>query len=490
MAFFVCIPFLSAASLEWVYKTFISKLEQKYELERQIDVLELLAQKVDMKQNSSLTPSKNKLFDELESLNDATILNKQKLLLSFISNNTDRSQKIKNIWKIAYADLAQEMRGVLTPQWRILEEDGNYYGVHFENILYFDDTYGVSRSNLITNGIDIQKDFLYTDNAWRNNFINSYSLKKIGTSSLFDTRSNALEVLSLLQKDSEYQWYEIDSVWRKLIFTTRKLIGANDEETIQNIYAWILKNISYSENIDISNPKIFSGIATYESKSWVCSGYTRLFVYMLSLAGIHDTEVIEWHVIDAPDFPQIGHAWVRIGEKYYDPTFDDPVGAKFTKSPDEYTFFGLPKDIFYTNRYEYNNLPLTLKVASKQEIIKHIHDRLKRLIPKYQSQIKKYPVFYPVLFREKYDISPLTKITPEILSKKIPNYKVENNSFRYQKNGKNIQIQEFEYYILNAENTQRVLELFEYNESKFELLHWQGEDGVWEWRLAYNIKIR
>jgi len=30
-------------------------------------------------------------------------------------------------------------------------------------------------------------------------------------------------------------------------------------------------------------------------------------------------------VIDAADFPNIGHAWLRIDDKYYDPTFDDPV---------------------------------------------------------------------------------------------------------------------------------------------------------------------
>ena len=60
---------------------------------------------------------------------------------------------------------------------------------------------------------------------------------------------------------------------------------------------------------------------------------------MLSLAGIHDVEVIAGHVIDAADFPQIGHAWIRIGDKYYDPTFDDPVGSTQTKTQENYRFF-------------------------------------------------------------------------------------------------------------------------------------------------------
>lgn len=48
-------------------------------------------------------------------------------------------------------------------------------------------------------------------------------------------------------------------------------------------------------------------------------------LYMLNYAGVHDVEVIRGHVIDAQDFPTIGHAWIRIGDRYYDPTFDDPI---------------------------------------------------------------------------------------------------------------------------------------------------------------------
>lgn len=123
---------------------------------------------------------------------------------------------------------------------------------------------------------------------------------------------------------------------------------------------------------------------------------------------------------------------MRIGDRYYDPTFDDPIGAKTTKKASEYKYFGLPKDIFYANRYEYDNLPVTLKLASKSEITKHIHDRLARLVPKYKNSLSSYPVFQPIMFREKYNISPLTKLTPNILSQKIGSHTVENDSFRYR----------------------------------------------------------
>jgi len=86
----------------------------------------------------------------------------------------------------------------------------------------------------------------------------------------------------------------------------------NQEEKIQSIYAWILENISYSSDVRLDDEKIFSGVETFKNNEGVCTGYTKLMLYMLFYAGIYDVEVIRGHVIDAADFPQIGHAWVRI----------------------------------------------------------------------------------------------------------------------------------------------------------------------------------
>ena len=80
-------------------------------------------------------------------------------------------------------------------------------------------------------------------------------------------------------------------------------------------------------------------------------------MYMLNFAWVSDTEVIRGFVIDATDFPEIWHAWVRIWNKYYDPTFDDPIGQKDTKKLENYKFFRLPKDLFYTNRFTYDDTP-------------------------------------------------------------------------------------------------------------------------------------
>ncbi len=49
-------------------------------------------------------------------------------------------------------------------------------------------------------------------------------------------------------------------------------------------------------------------------------------------AGVQNSIMIKWNVIDAQDFPNIWHVWLRIGEYYYDPTFDDPIWTNNTKT--------------------------------------------------------------------------------------------------------------------------------------------------------------
>ena len=93
-----------------------------------------------------------------------------------------------------------------------------------------------------------------------------------------------------------------------------------------------LDELSKKEIVDLDDLQIFSGIETFRDGEGVCTGYTKLMLYMLLIAGISDAEEIRGHVIDAPDFPEIGHSWIRIGERYFDPTFDDPLGNTSAKS--------------------------------------------------------------------------------------------------------------------------------------------------------------
>jgi hypothetical protein len=212
--------------------------------------------------------------------------------------------------------------------------------------------------------------------------------------------------------------------------------------------------------------------------------------YFLFFGGISNAEMIRWNVIDAADFPQIGHAWVKVGEDYYDPTFDDPLGSTIMKQRDEYKYFALPRDIFYANRYEYDDLPVWLKLASSQEIQEHIYDRLVRLIPKYESTLSDYQVFGPVIFRETYDLTIKTQITPELLSKQIWSYSVLDNSFIFTQGNEVQQIMEFRYYVLTSKNTEIVLSQLNYDIKDLYLFDWETESWAREWRLAYEITLQ
>ena len=57
--------------------------------------------------------------------------------------------------------------------------------------------------------------------------------------------------------------------------------------------------------MDLSNTKMFSAGEAFQAKDGVCTAYSKLMVYMLLYQNLSDIEMIEGHVVDAPDFPKI-----------------------------------------------------------------------------------------------------------------------------------------------------------------------------------------
>ena len=229
----------------------------------------------------------------------------------------------------------------------------------------------------------------------------------------------------------------------------------------------------------MDNKEIFSWIDTYKNKNWICWWYTKLYVYMLSFAWVSGAKVIRWDVLDAPDFPNIGHAWVKIWTSYYDPTFDDPVWAIKTKTYSEYKYFWLPKDIFYTNKYDYWTLPSYLKTESLESRENLIRDSLSKLIPKYES--KNYLLLKPFTFRINNGLNYNEKITIEKLKTIIPYYEV--NNYEYIENNQVKKISNIDYYTTNDSNLEILLEQVGYNVDWLKLFKWDD----WNYRLSYNV---
>jgi hypothetical protein len=393
--------------------------------------------------------------------------------------------------KIPYSKMTNLFPHYFTDDFRVHDIDGKYYGYNFIHYKFYEDIYWAYQTQLDSSWFSYDSTLLYKLDDGTFNFVVDYDIFPItDTQNIFWSPEKHL-LLDYLREDTKYQSNDISGEILKIKDISSNLTSwVSKQQWIKNIYNWILNNIEYSQSIDLSDEKIFSGIETFHNNDGVCTGYTKLSAYLFYFAWYYDVEVIKWHVIDAADFPQIWHAWLRIWDLYYDPTFDDPIWATNTKSPDQYKYFGLPKDIFYANRFEYGDLPEIFETASKSQIDQHIFNTLSNLIPKYQNSIDNYPVFNGVQFKNTYNISAGTTITPEVLKSKIWSYTVENNSFKFQENGTTKTITGLRYYTINEQNTEAVLDILLYNSDNATLFNWQTESWLYEWRLAYELETR
>ncbi len=338
-----------------------------------------------------------------------------------------------------------------------------------------------SEADLSRSGLNKNTTVLLLDNAWAS-FAVDYKKVKLISDNIISNIANKQEFLRQLIDDKRYLHNDTDELFKSLKNTTQNLTSGSSRATkISKIYAYILRNISYSTNFSISNKNIFSWILTYKNKVWICWGYTKLNLYMLSFAWVSDARVVKWYVIDAPDFPSIWHSWVQIGYQYYDPTFDDPVWASKTKSAYEYKYFGLPRDLFYTNRFNYWTLPGHLKTASLSSRKDLIKENIAKLANKYKD--RNYILIKPFSFRTANNLTSTEKITIEKIKKIIPSYEV--NWFKFTQDGITKTIANIDYYTVDDNNLEPLLEQLNYNIDWYKLFKWDD----WSYRLAYNTNI-
>lgn len=226
---------------------------------------------------------------------------------------------------------------------------------------------------------------LLWDNNWAM-FATNYKKVKLISNYIISNISNKQAFLNELVDEKKYLQEDTDSLFTQLKTETINITKwANNSQKIQKIYDYILKNINYSKVFDVNNKYIFSWIYTYKNNDGICTGYAKLDLYMLSFAWVDNAKVIKWNVIDAPNFPNIWHAWIQIWSNYYDPTFDDPIWNTSAKTYDEYSYFWLPKDLFYTNRFNYWDLPWELKNADLQTRKNYVINELSKLQSKYSN---------------------------------------------------------------------------------------------------------
>ncbi len=156
----------------------------------------------------------------------------------------------------------------------------------------------------------------------------------------------------------------------------------NDIEKVRSIYRWITENISYDVRaFRTGNDGDLSPERVLVSGSSVCSGYTRLFGKLASVAGIEVVEISGWakgigyEAGDSVDGPT-NHAWnaVKIGDGWYliDSTWGagSSDGIQFIRQFDEHYFLTPPEQFIYDHLPEDPSWQLLEMSLSKAEFVR------------------------------------------------------------------------------------------------------------------------
>lgn len=387
--------------------------------------------------------------------------------------------------KTRYSDSYAIFKWVISSNNYFLK-NWNYYYYKYDKYVYINDSYWFYIKNLTSIWIN-PRDLILLKNWKSYYFIKEYSEEKLIKYDLIKYINDKNKFLSYLYDDKKNISVETDNYFNLLKNVSEKLTDwLSKEEKIKTIYNYILDNITYTNPIDLSKKEIFSWIYTFKNKDWVCEWYVKLMAYMLMFSWIEDIEVIRWFVINAPDFPKVWHAWLKIGNYYYDPTFDDPIWATQTKLFNEYTYYKLPWDLFYTNRYDLNSIPDEIKSKSFEELELLVNKNLYKLVSKYKNNW--YNILkYSILLYDNW-LNYNEKINYNTLKNLINSIEVNWSDLSYIIDWEKKYIKKLMYYKLEENSIDSILKAINYDISNKYIIKWNFTDWTWEYRLAYQFE--
>ena len=372
----------------------------------------------------------------------------------------------------------------ITNEKKYILQNNIYYSFIFDKYSIIPEEYGFYKEDY---RIDTTNLIFYQDDKWRFWYLSEFKKVKVISANLLGNVNQLDGFLKNVIDDKKDFQDDTDADFKTLRDLTRKLIiwAKTDDEKIEKIYAWILTNITYTKNLKLDDYRIYSGILTFKNRDGVCDGYSKLMGDMVMLAGITNVESIKWFVIDVPDFPQIWHAWVKIGNNYYDPTFDDPVGSDSNLTFEKYKYYKLPKDLFYTNRYDYADIPEYLKSISLDDRKALVRKNLWEMLSNYLKV--NYLLLQPLKFRYFKWIPYDKDISTEDLKKIVPYYEVDSD-FSFQKGTQKKFITNLHFYTIDKDSAiETILSQRNYSLSGLYLFKWKVSPWVYSYRLAYDV---
>jgi len=471
---------ISDPRVERAYNNLILKLDRQMSSAEQIIFLEKLGNKIDIIFNTKTLSDKNTLL-----ISDIDKLNNEKLFSLYF--NTTKSETLSAISEYSlsksFVHISQNPENIFLENWV-------WYFYDFDTTLFFD-TNNISLASLRHNDINPDTDVLILREWGTVGFANTYKKVKLITDSITFGMPDKYDFLKEIRNDQQHIYISnTDQLFLQLKNESQKLTtSTKTDEKVKSVYSWMLENLQYTINFDINDRRIFSGIQTYNNKDGVCEWYTKVMMYMLKFLWVRNSEVIRWDVIDAPDFPNIGHAWVRVWNNFYDPTFDDPVANTQTRQFEDYRYYKLPKDLMYTNRFDFWKTPEALESTNLGFRKNLVSQKLFGLIGKYNSD--DYIILQWSEFRNKLNIHPSDDITIDDIKKSIGYIEVAAD-FSTILDGKKIYVSKFQYYTLSNGNVESILNQLEYNLEWFYLMKfypdWSSRN--FEYRLAYDVAFR
>lgn len=455
----------------WDYS---KKISLKYTNTQEIVFFKAFSEKVsELLSKKSFTNEQIKLISDLIKLSNEYVFKLERF-------EAEKSRKII----LKTNPIVNEFKYISYNKENIFLENWIWYFYKFESYLSFPNWSEITKKDLDYNWINPETDlvFLKDDNKlW---FVTNYTKVKLISDSIIYWITNKYSFLNEIKDDKKKIVKDTDQIFLEIKNQAEKLSYLkNKEDKIKNIYAYILENIKYSESFSLSDYEIYSWTETFNNKEWVCEWYTKIFVYMSSFSWIWDVELIRWYVIDAQDFPEIWHAWIRIWDYYYDPTFDDPIGQKETREFKYYFYYKLAKDLFYTNRYNYNDINEEIKNLSKDQIQKLINSNIAPLVYKYKYSW--YNILKPFILKLENNIELDKVLDINDLWKIIWEYEV--NNFTFYKNWIKKSIKSLKYYKIDDSLVEDILKVLNYNTYWYYLFKWKLENWTYEYRLWYDL---
>lgn len=247
--------------------------------------------------------------------------------------------------------------------------------------------------------------------------------------------------------DFDYLYKNSENLHNFAVALKKKFWDLPEDEILKKAYKYILQKVDYNfsfietlsqeEDFEKTPWKISS---FFNEKDVVCDAYVKVFVSLLRFFDI-DAERIEWKIQPLEDSVfnenNFWHSWVKVWNKYFDPTFDDTGKDDFNK------YFGKTKECFVLE----HKFPDGISFDNPKERINYVENNISSLSEQCplilaKVSIKDKNMFYIMKqFLKKFDTKSLEKLfckwfnlcfekwidTKEAFLKKLKNYKISIN---------------------------------------------------------------